>query len=138
MKQPSMVNCRVFIAGGALGALTNWAVSFVLTSLLRQHYLLSCTATQTVNVSVNVAWHCQVTFGTGSGAGCFIRFCALSAVTALPSIALVWAFEERALDRVCSLSVAGMDMNYLVAIFLVPFVVSIINYTLSRRWVFSS
>lgn len=136
MRRSLIANYLVFIVGGGLGALSNWAVSFVLTSLLGHHYLLSYTAAQTVNVSVNFAWHSRVTFGAGAGAGRFVRFCALSAATAVLSIVMVWAIKEQALDRVCRLSVAGKEMNYLAAIILVTFVVSIINYMLSRRWVF--
>lgn len=127
----------VFITGGGIGALTNWIISFVLTSLIGIHYLISFTCAQAVNITVNFIWHRFVTFDVVDRAGQrFVRFFCVSAATALLSIGLVWLVKEYMLDAVYTIRVFGMDLNYLAAIVAITFVVSLANYGISRAWVF--
>ena len=130
-------NYTVFIIGGGLGALVNWAISFVLTSLLGVHYLVSYCLAQTVNVAVNFAWHRRVTFRRRTGGNArFARFCLMSVVTALLAVQLVWIVKEQVVDRLGTMVVGGYDLNYLVAIVTVTFAVSVVNYLVSRSWIF--
>ena len=130
-------NYSLFIIGGGLGALVNWAISFVLTSLLGMHYLVSYCMAQVANVVVNFAWHRRVTFRSRSGgSGRFFRFCLMSVVTALLAVQLVWLCKEWVVDSLGTIVWAGYDLNYMAAIVVVTVLVSVLNYAISRCWIF--
>jgi putative flippase GtrA len=129
----------IFITGGSVGALVNWVISFVLTSLLGVYYLISFTAAQLVNIAVNFTWHRFVTFKVSSSAVArFARFLVLSILTLLLSLTLVYVLKEHILDPLGELTAFGYELNYLAAIVIVTFVVSVINYLVSKTWVFNT
>ncbi len=127
----------VFVTGGGVGALTNWIISFVLTSLIGIHYLISFTCAQAVNVTVNFIWHRFITFDVRDNAGRrFFRFFFMSIATMLISVTLVWIVKEYVLDAVYTINLFGLELNYLAAIIAITFAVSIANFSISRAWVF--
>lgn len=127
----------VFLAGGGLGALTNWGISFFLTSIEGLHYIISFSLAQLINITVNFLWHTYITFNVKDKAGNrFIRFLIMSIVTASLSIGLVYLTKEYLLDRTYRIFLVGYNLNYLAAIILITFLVSIINFTISKIWVF--
>ena len=129
----------VFITGGGIGALVNWLISFVLTSLFGIYYLVSYLVAQVVNIVVNFTWHRYITFrARSSSIKQFFRFVLLSSVTAVLSLGLVFVMKEFVMDGIYEMMVWGFKLNYLAAIVLVTFFVSIINYVVSKIWIFSS
>lgn len=132
-------NYLVFATGGGVGALVNWGISFVLTSLIGVHYILSYLIAQSVNIVVNFTWHRFITFNVmGNSAGRFVRFCVMSMATALASIGLVYAIKEWVLDHWYKVIVRGIDLNYLVVIITVTIIISIVNFVISKLWIFHS
>jgi putative flippase GtrA len=131
-------NYVVFATGGGVGALVNWGISFVLTSLIGVHYILSYLIAQSVNIVVNFTWHRLITFNVmDNSAGRFVRFCLLSIATALASIGLVYALKEWVVDHWYRVIVRGVDLNYLVVIIAVTFIISIVNFVISKLWIFN-
>jgi putative flippase GtrA len=127
----------VFLAGGGLGALTNWVISFFLTSIEGLHYIVSFSLAQLINITVNFLWHTYITFNVKDKAGNrFVRFLLMSIMTASLSIGLVYLTKEYLLDRVYKIYLFKYDLNYLAAIIMITFFVSVINFTISRLWVF--
>jgi len=138
MLMPGLKRYIVFATGGGVGALVNWGISFVLTSLVGVHYIISYLIAQTVNIVVNFAWHCLITFRVrDDSAGRFARFCAASVATALASIGLVYAGKEWVVDQWYTVIVRGIDLNYLAVIIAVTFVISIVNFFISKLWIFN-
>ena len=130
-------NFIIFIIGGGVGALTNWSISFVLTSLLGLHYVVSYGLAQVINISVNFLWHTFITFKESSEPlKRFVKFIMLSLCTALLSIFLVYVTKEFILDNFYHIIVWKYDVNYLAAIIGITFIVSIINYVISKYWIF--
>ena len=127
----------VFITGGGVGALVKWLISFVLTSLLGMYYMAALLFAELVNVMVNYVWHRSITFRVGGSiVRQFCRFFMLISATIALSMALVYMLKEYLLDALGQFIVYGMRLNYLIAIVAVTFAVSIINYCVSRVWVF--
>jgi putative flippase GtrA len=127
----------VFITGGGVGALVKWLISFGLTSLLGVYYMAALLVAEVVNIAVNYTWHRYITFGVrGRVFRQFVRFFLLSSATVLLSLALVFMLKEYALDALGEIVVRGVTLNYLAAIVVVTFVVSLINYLVSRLWIF--
>jgi putative flippase GtrA len=127
----------VFITGGGVGALVKWLISFGLTSLLGVYYMAALLAAESVNIVVNYAWHRYITFNVrGRVCGQFVRFCVLSTATVLLSLGLVYALKEYVLDALGQIRLGGFRLNYLVAIVTVTFAVSLVNYGVSRVWIF--
>jgi putative flippase GtrA len=125
--------------GGGIGALVNWLISFMLTSLLGIYYLISFVVAQFVNILVNFFWHRYITFRVRN---CLLdqllRFVLLSSITVLLSIGLVFILKEYVIDRIYSIIAYGFKLNYLVAIVSVTFLVSVINYIVSKMWIFTT
>ncbi len=129
----------IFIAGGGVGAVVNWGISFVLTSLFGVYYLLSFTVAQLANIVVNFTWHRLVTFRVSTRSLTrFARFLTLSIATVILSLVLVYVLKEYIMDPLGEIILFGYGLNYLASIVAVTFVVSIINYLVSRAWVFNS
>ncbi len=127
----------IFIFGGGVGALVNWGISFLLTSIMGVHYVISYSMAQIANIVVNFVWHRFITFGVKSeSASRFIKFFTMSILTALLSIALVYLVKEFVLDYLYTITLFRWDLNYLVAIIFITFVISIVNYIISTWWVF--
>ena len=129
----------IFITGGGIGALVNWLISFMLTSLLGIYYLVSYLVAQFVNIAVNFTWHRYITFCVESSSlEQFFRFVLLSCTTALLSLVLVFLLKEFVIDSIYEMEVWGFNLNYLAAIVSVTFLVSVINYVVSKMWVFTT
>lgn len=127
----------IFIFGGGVGALVNWLISFLLTSIMGIHYVISYSIAQIANIVVNFIWHRFITFGVKSeSASRFIKFFIMSIITALLSIVLVYLVKEFVLDNLYTIKLFGWNLNYLVAIIFITFVISIANYLISTWWVF--
>jgi len=127
----------IFIAGGGIGALVNWFLSFALTSLLTMYYLFSFLIAQTVNIFVNFTWHRCVTFrDRGQSSSQFTRFFIMSICTVSLSIVLVFVIKEFVIDHIFELIVFGYKINYLLAIVSVTFLVSVINFVVCKTWIF--
>lgn len=127
----------IFCTGGGIGAIINWIISFFLTSILGIYYVASYTLAQVVNISFNFMWNRHITFKVKDKAQWrFLKFVTVSSSTALFSIFLVWSMKEFVLDNIYTVQVFGYDMNYMVAIIMVTFIVSVINYVLNKIWVF--
>jgi putative flippase GtrA len=127
----------IFIVGGGIGALVNWLVSFVLTSLLAIYYMFSFLIAQIINIAVNFTWHRHVTFRVrGDTSSQFVRFLILSSCTILLSMGIVFVTKEFVIDKMFELIVLGYKVNYLLAIVSVTFLVSIINFFVSKTWIF--
>ena len=129
----------VFITGGGIGALVNWLISFMLTSLFGIYYLVSYLIAQFFNIIVNFTWHRYITFCVKSSSReQFFKFILLSSATALLSLGLVFIIKEFVMDSIYEVVVWGFKLNYLTAIVLVTFMVSIINYVVSKIWIFKN
>ena len=127
----------IFIFGGGVGALVNWLISFLLTSIMGIHYVISYSLAQIANIVVNFIWHRFITFGVKSDSTSrFVKFFIMSILTALISIALVYLVKEFVLDYLYTIILFGWNLNYLVAIIIITFVISIVNYLISTWWVF--
>jgi putative flippase GtrA len=127
----------IFILGGALGAMVKWVICFFLTSLLGVYYMAALLGGELINVTVNYAWHRRVTFRVGGGVPRrFFYFLLLSSITVVLSMVLVFGVKEYVLDALGSFTVRGVELNYLVAIAGVTFLVSVVNYLVSRTYIF--
>jgi len=127
----------LFITGGGVGALTNWFVSFILTSILGVYYVASYSLAQVVNITVNFLWHQYITFKVKDNAKIrFLKFFIMSIITACMSIGLVYLTKEYILDHLYRIIILGYDLNYLFTIIVITFVVSVINFLISKLWVF--
>jgi len=127
----------IFIIGGGVGALTNWFISFVLTSILGFHYVVSYAIAQIVNITVNFLWHTFITFKeTTSPIKRFLKFIVMSISTAMLSICLVYISKEFFLDHFYHIIIKKYDLNYLAVIIGITFLISILNYVISKVWVF--
>jgi putative flippase GtrA len=127
----------IFIIGGGVGALTNWFVSFILTSILGVYYVISYSLAQTVNITVNFLWHQYITFKVKDNAKIrFLKFFFMSILTACLSIGLVYLTKEFILDHLYNIIILGYDLNYLFTIIFITFVVSVLNFIISKLWVF--
>jgi putative flippase GtrA len=127
----------IFIIGGGIGALVNWLISFLLTSIIGIHYVISYSIAQTANIAVNFLWHRFITFRVkDKSTARFIRFFIMSIITALISIVLVYLTKEFVLDYFYTIILYGKDLNYLAAIIIITFVISVMNYLISKLWVF--
>jgi putative flippase GtrA len=137
MKVQDLKKYLIFIVGGGIGALVNWFLSFVLTSLLAMYYLFSFLIAQIVNIVVNFTWHRYVTFrDRGHSLGQFTRFFTMSICTVSLSIGLVFVIKEFVIDHIFELIVLGYKINYLLAIVSVTFLVSVINFVVCKTWIF--
>jgi putative flippase GtrA len=137
MTSQSLKQYIVFILGGTLGAMVKVIICFFLTSVLGIHYMVALLGGELINVLVNYVWHRTVTFRVGGGVlRQFFCFLLLSSIMVVLSMALVFAVKEYLLDVLGNLTVRGMELNYLVAIVGVTFLVSLINYLVSRKWIF--
>jgi len=129
----------IFITGGGIGALVNWLISFMLTSLLGIYYLISYLVAQFINIIVNFTWHRYITFRVAnSSLEQFFKFVLLSSTTALLSMGLVFFLKEFVIDSFYEMEAWGFKLNYLAAIVSVTFLVSVINYVVSQMWVFTT
>lgn len=127
----------IFIIGGGIGALVNWLISFLLTSIIGIHYIISYAIAQTANITVNFLWHRFITFRVKDKSTTrFMRFFIMSIATALISIALVYITKEFVLDYLYTIVLYGKDLNYLAAIIIITFIISVVNYLVSKLWVF--
>ena len=127
----------IFCIGGGLGAIINWVISFILTTGLGLYYVLSYTLAQTVNITFNFLWNRHITFKIKTKAKeRFIKFITVSLSTAALSILLVYLIKEFVLDYLYKIVIFNQDLNYLAAIIIVTFIVSVINYILNKIWVF--
>ncbi len=127
----------IFIIGGGIGALVNWLLSFLFTSIIGIHYIISYSIAQIANITVNFIWHRFITFRVKDRSTArFIRFFIMSIATALISIVLVYLTKEFVLDYFYTIILYGKDLNYLAAIIIITFVISVINYLISKLWVF--
>jgi putative flippase GtrA len=139
MKVQDMKRYFIFIVGGGIGALVNWFISFVLTSLLAMYYLFSFLIAQIVNIVVNFTWHRHVTFrDKGDPLGQFTRFLIMSICTISLSIGLVFVIKEFVIDNIFELIIFGYKINYLLAIVSVTFLVSVINFVVCMTWIFKN
>jgi len=129
----------IFIIGGGVGALVNWVVSFILTSLLGIYYLFSYLIAQSINIVVNFMWHRYVTFRmiNSSKEKQFVRFVMLSIATIILSIGLVYLLKEYVLDSKFKIVAWDYNINYLLAIVSVTFMVSFINFIVSKVYIFT-
>ena len=59
-------------------------------------------------------------------------------MTILLSIGLVYIMKEFVIDSILIVKVFGYEINYLFAIVFVTFLVSIINFTMSKLFVFTT
>lgn len=128
----------VFITGGGIGAFVKWLACFVLTSLLGVYYIKALLVAEVINIVINYVWHRYITFkAEGALVRQIIRFVALSCATIAIGMLLVFVVKEFVLDDLGQITIRGMRFNYLVAIAVVTFAVSLINYCFSRIWVFT-
>lgn len=127
----------VFILGGALGAMVKWVLCFFLTSLLGVYYMVALLGGELINVAVNYTWHRTVTFRVGGAVlKQFFFFLLLSGITVVLSMCLVFVVKEYLLDVLGNFIIRGIELNYLIAIVGVTFLVSLINYLVSRKYIF--
>jgi putative flippase GtrA len=129
----------IFIVGGGVGALTNWLISFFLTSIEGMHYIISFSIAQSINITVNFIWHARITFRVSDKSGNrFVKFIILSTTTAGLSIGLVYFVKEYFIDRIVHIVLFGYTLNYLATIIIITFFVALINFTISKHWVFQN
>ncbi len=128
----------IFITGGGVGALIKWILTFIITSIIGIHYLIAYTVAEIVNVFVNFTWHTLITFKVTDDTPIrLFRFILLSSVTFSINFSLVYFVKEFILDKFVSIIVWGKDLNYLAAVIIITFVISILNYFVSKIWVFN-
>ena len=129
----------IFIIGGGSGALVNWVISFILTSLIGVNYVISYSIAQVANITVNFIWHQYITFNVKEKTKeQFLKFFLMSICTAFVSIFMVYLVKTFLLDRLYVVKLGGFDINYLVTIITITLFISVINYFISRKWVFDS
>ena len=128
----------IFITGGGIGALVKWVLTFIMTSIIGIHYLIAYAVAEIVNIIINFAWHTIITFKvTDKTYDRLIRFSILSCTTFFLNFTLVYLFKEYVIDRLITIIIWGKDLNYLVAVIVITFLVAFLNYSISKIWVFN-
>ena len=126
-----------FLLGGGLGALINWIITFILTSIIGIYYLISYSFALIINILFNFFWNRNITFKVKSKfRKRLLRFILTSLFSLVISMSVMYLIKEYVLDRLYNIVFFGYDLNYLVAIIIVTFLVSLLNYILSNFWVF--
>ncbi len=112
-----------FIIGGGLSLLLNLAITYLLTELLHLWHMLSFAIALGVEILFLFVYHTRITFKQN---GNFFRF----AFITLFISGLNWVFVY-VLSEV-------LGIYYLVSIVVSALVISVLNYTLNRFFVFGS
>ena len=127
----------IFCMGGGFGAIINWIISFILTTLFSINYVISYSLAQIINISFNFIWNRSITFRIKCNVKTrFLKFIITSIATASLSILLVFLIKEFILDYLYKIIICNQDLNYLAAIIIVTFIVAVINYLINKYWVF--
>ena len=116
----------IFILGGALGAILNLGITYILTKYLGFWYLAAYIFGIIVNIVFNFFYHRSITFGTNNKTGQrLMKFIVISIFVAIGILGVVYFFTE----------VVGI--SYIISGGIAIALMSLVNYFLNKGWVFN-